>query len=117
MENNTMNEQKHAEALKQKEIDSQQILEYIKFNTMSKSSKLEQELLTVLKNEELTDEVKREIARCVQIARGYTEYKVVSIAEATGFNRTRTKVLIQYLITIEKVELVSLENTTFLKLV
>ena len=88
MENNTMNEQKHAEALKQKEIDSQQILEYIKFNTMSKSSKLEQELLTVLKNEELTDEVKREIARCVQIARGYTEYKVVSIAEATGFNRT-----------------------------
>ena len=60
--------------------------------------------------------MKREIARCIQISRGYTEYKVMTIAEATGFNRTRTKALIQYLINQNKLELVSLENTTFLKL-
>ena len=78
MENLT-NEQKHEEALKQKEIDSQQLLEYIQFNTMSKSSLLEEELLTVLKENEFTDTAKKAIARCVQIARGYTEYKVLTI--------------------------------------
>ena len=40
MENLT-NEQKHEEAMKQKELESQQLLEYIKFNTMTKSSSLE----------------------------------------------------------------------------
>lgn len=116
MENLT-NEQKHEEALKQKEIDSQQLLEYIVFNTMSKSSIMEEELLQVLNTEDLTEDVKRKLARCVQIARGYTEYKVITIADATGFNRTRTKTLIQYLISENKVELVTFENTTFLKLV
>ena len=84
---------------------------------MSKSSILETELEHVLENPELTDSAKREVARCIQIARGYTEYKVMSIATATGFNRTRTKTLIQYLISTKKLKLVSLENTTFLKLV
>ena len=114
---NLTNEQKHEEALKQKEIDSQQLLEYIQFNTMSKSSLLEGELLTVLKENEFTDTAKKAIARCVQIARGYTEYKVLTIAEYTGLTRTRTKALIQYLIAEKKVELVSFENTTFLKLI
>jgi len=112
----SVNEQKHAEAVKQKEIDSQQLLEYMKFNTMSQNSILETELTNVLNNPELTESAKRDIARCIQISRGYTEYKVMSIAEATGFNRTRTKTLIQYLISVGKVEIESFENTTFLKL-
>ena len=116
MENLT-NQQQHEAAMKQKELDSQQLIEYINFNTMSKSSMLEEELLSILEREDLSEDVRRDIARCVQIARGYTEYKVLSIAEATGFNRTRTKTLIQYLISENKLELVSLENTTFLKLV
>ena len=113
----TVQEQQHIEALKQKEIDSQQLLEYIQFNTMTKSTVLEEELMKILNDSELTDKIKREIARCIQISRGYTEYKVLTIAEATGFNRTRTKTLIQYLINNNKLELISLENTTFLKLV
>ena len=113
----TVQEQQHLEALKQKEIDSQQLLEYIQFNTMTKSTVLEEELIKILNDSELTDKIKREIARCIQISRGYTEYKVLTIAEATGFNRTRTKTLIQYLINNNKLELISLENTTFLKLV
>lgn len=112
----TVQEQQHLEALKQKEIDSQQLLEYIQFNTMTKSTVLEEELMKILNDSELTDKIKREIARCIQISRGYTEYKVLTIAEATGFNRTRTKTLIQYLINNNKLELISLENTTFLKL-
>ncbi len=115
----TNNDQIHEEALRQKELDSNQLLEYIKYNELTKNSKLETELSAILENKELglSDKAKKEVARCIQLSKGYTEYKVADIAENTGFNRTRTKALIQYLLQNQKVETVSLENTTFLKIV
>ena len=111
------NEQKHEEAMRQKELDSSQLLEYIKYNELAKNVKLETELHAMLENKELelSDAAKKEIARCLQISRGYTEYKVADIAENTGFNRTRTEALIQYLLQTNKAETISLENTTFIK--
>ena len=45
MENITnINEQKHEEALKQKEVDASQLLEYIKYNGFTKNIKIENEL-------------------------------------------------------------------------
>jgi len=101
MENrNLTNEEKHLEAVKQKEIESVQILDFLKFNLGLKNQRLEEELVNVLENEtlNLTELARKEIARCIQMARGFTEYKVTDIAENTGFNRTRTKALIRHLI-------------------
>lgn len=117
MENkNLTNEEKHLEALKQKNIDSVQILDFLKFNMGLKSEKVEEELNKVLQNEELnlTESVRKEIIRCLQIAKGYTEYKVTEIAENTGFNRTRTKALIKHLIDSNAVKVITLETTTFI---
>ena len=118
MENITnINEQKHEEALKQKEVDASQLLEYIKYNGFTKNVKIENELRNILENNtfELNEEVKKELTRVLQISRGYTEYKVIDIAENSGFNRTRTKTLIQYLIQTNQIETVSVNNTTFIR--
>lgn len=115
MEN--LNQQKHEEALKQKELDSSQLLEYIKYNELEKNSKLESELTCILLNNEmnLNELAKQSVTRCLQLAKGYTEYKVNEIAEHSGFNKTRIKALIQYLIEMNKIELISLDHTTFIK--
>lgn len=111
-----INQQKHEDALKQKEVDASQLLEYIKYNELTKNTKIENELSNVLTNENfaLTEDVKKELTRVLQISRGYTEYKVADIAENSGFNRTRTKALIQYLIQTNKIETISVANTTFI---
>ena len=119
METNNLNEEKHLEAMKQKSIDSNQVLEFLKFNLIFKNHKLESDLLAILEDENLNleSDARRAIAKCVQTARGYTEYKVTEIAANTGFNRTRVKTLIQYLIEENQIELVNFENTTFLKII
>ena len=119
METNLKNEEKHLEAMRQKAEDSTQVLEFLKFNLVFKNYKLESDLLAILDNADLTltPNARREIAKCVQVARGYTEYRVTEIATNTGFNRTRVKALIQYLIEENQIEIVNFENTTFLRVI
>lgn len=112
-----INNEQHLEAIKRKELDSVQLLEFIKFNEVSKNERIEELLDALLAREDLdltNEEARRAITRCLQISRGYTEYKVSEIAEKIGFNKTRTKVLIQYLIEEGKLETVTFGNTTFL---
>lgn len=65
--------------------------------------------------ENMDSETVVKIIRALNICKGYTEYRVKDIAQDLNFSKTKVKYLVKQLIEEGKLELVTMENVTFLK--
>ena len=55
------------------------------------------------------------IIKALNICKGYTEYRVKDIANDLGFTKTKVKYLVKQAIEENKLELLTIENVTFLR--
>lgn len=94
-----------------------ELLEYIMYNFGQQNEKAIEILLDVYETqkENMDSETIVKIIRALNICRGYTEYRVKDIAVDLNFSKTKVKYLVKQLIDEKKLELVTMENVTFLK--
>lgn len=94
-----------------------ELLEYIMYNFGQQNEKAIEILMEVyeLQKENMDSETVVKIIRALNICRGYTEYRVKDIAQDLNFSKTKVKYLVKQLIDEGKLELVTMENVTFLK--
>lgn len=93
-----------------------ELLEYIMFNFGQQNDKAV-EILTEIYNskENLDEENVIKIVKALNLCKGYTEYRVKDIANDLGFTKTKVKYLVKQLIDENKIELITIENVTFIK--
>ncbi len=94
-----------------------ELLEYIMYNFGQQNEKAIEILLDIYETqkENIDSETLVKIIRALNICRGYTEYRVKDIAQDLNFSKTKVKYLVKQLIEEGKLELVTMENVTFLK--
>ena len=62
-----------------------------------------------------TEEELIKLIKALNVCKGYTEYRVKDIANDLGFTKTKVKYLVKQAIAEKQLELVIVENVTFLK--
>lgn len=94
-----------------------ELLEYIMYNFGQQNEKAIDILLDIYESqkENMDSETVVKIIRALNICKGYTEYRVKDIAQDLNFSKTKVKYLVKQLIEEGKLELVTMENVTFLK--
>ena len=94
-----------------------ELLEYIMFNFGQQNEKTVAILTDLYENsrESFSEENLVKLIKALNICKGYTEYRVKDIAEDLGFTKTKVKYLVKQLVEEQKIELVMIENVTFLK--
>lgn len=94
-----------------------ELLEYIMYNFGLQNEKAYKILLEIYENqkENLDEQIMVKIVRALNNCRGYTEYRVKDIALDLNFSKTKVKYLVKQLIDEGKLELITMENVTFLK--
>lgn len=93
-----------------------ELLEYIMYNFGLQNEKAV-DILSDLYNskENLDEETKIKIIKALNTCKGYTEYRVKDIALDLNFSKTKVKYLVKQLMEENKIELVTVENVTFIK--
>lgn len=94
-----------------------ELLEYIMYNFGQQNEKAIEILSDIYESqkENMDSETVVKIIRALNICKGYTEYRVKDIAQDLNFSKTKVKYLVKQLIEEGKLELVTMENVTFLK--
>lgn len=94
-----------------------ELLEYVMYNFGLQNEKAFEILMEIYESqkENLDEETLSKIVRALNNCRGYTEYRVKEIATDLNYSKTKVKYLAKQLIDEGKLELVTMENVTFLK--
>lgn len=94
-----------------------ELKEYLLFNFGQQNEKVVEILTDLYENskDSFTEENLIKLIKALNICKGYTEYRVKDIASDLGFTKTKVKYLVKQLIEDDKLELVIVENVTFLK--
>ncbi|EMH2710079.1 MULTISPECIES: hypothetical protein [unclassified Clostridioides] len=90
-----------------------ELLELIKYNYSKKNSSISIILKEIL-NEESDIVIKEKLSRLFYMAEGYTEYKVKDLAINLNVSKTATKYMLKNLLEENKIELLKINNTTFI---
>lgn len=93
-----------------------ELLEYIMYNFGLQNEKAVAILSEVYNQKEnLDEETLIKIVKALNTCKGYTEYRVKDIAQDLDFSKTKVKYLVKQLLDEGKIELVTMENVTFIK--
>jgi DNA-binding MarR family transcriptional regulator len=94
-----------------------ELLEYIMFNFGQQNERAIGILTDLYENskEIFGEEDLIKLVKALNACKGYTEYRVKDIANDLGFSKTKVKYLVKQLIEENKIELVIMENITFIK--
>ncbi|PBF99975.1 hypothetical protein [Clostridioides difficile] len=90
-----------------------ELLELIKYNYSKKNSDISIILKEIL-NEESDIVIKEKLSKLFYMAEGYTEYKVKDLAINLNVSKTATKYMLKNLLEENKIELLKINNTTFI---
>lgn len=95
-----------------------ELYEFIEYNYGQKNeaiaSKLETALNNIVDNENIDENIKKDIYVALGMAKGYTEYKRKQIANDIGVSKTAVKFMVDNLIAENKIKLVKENNVTFI---
>ena len=94
-----------------------ELFEYIMFNFGQQNETAANILNDLYENskDNLSQEDLIKIIKALNICKGYTEYRVKDIANDLGFTKTKVKYLVKQAIEENKLELLTIENVTFLR--
>lgn len=94
-----------------------ELFEYIMFNFGQQNEKAIEILTDLYENskDSFDEENLVKIIKALYNCKGYTEYRVKDIATDLGFTKTKVKYLVKQLIEENQIELITIENVTFLK--
>lgn len=94
-----------------------ELQEYIMFNFGQQNDKAVEILSDLYENhkDSFTEEDLIKLIKALNVCKGYTEYRVKDIANDLGFTKTKVKYLVKQAIAEKQLELVIVENVTFLK--
>lgn len=94
-----------------------ELQEYIMFNFGQQNDKAVEILSDLYENhkDSFTEEELIKLIKALNVCKGYTEYRVKDIANDLGFTKTKVKYLVKQAIAEKQLELVIVENVTFLK--
>ncbi|HBF2930549.1 hypothetical protein NBN67_19150 [Clostridioides difficile] len=90
-----------------------ELLELIKYNYSKKNSDISIILKEIL-NKESDIVIKEKLSRIFYMAEGYTEYKIKDLAINLNVSKTAIKYMLKSLLKENKIELLKINNTTFI---
>ncbi|CCL32450.1 TPA: hypothetical protein UL242_002537 [Clostridioides difficile] len=90
-----------------------ELLELIKYNYSKKNSDISIILKEIL-NKESDIVIKEKLSRIFYMAEGYTEYKIKDLAINLNVSKTAIKYMLKSLLEENKIELLKINNTTFI---
>ncbi|MCC0727652.1 hypothetical protein KGF51_14685 [Clostridioides sp. ZZV14-6045] len=90
-----------------------ELLELIKYNYSKKNSDISIILKEIL-NKESDIVIKEKLSRLFYMTEGYTEYKIKDLAINLNVSKTAIKYMLKSLLEENKIELLKINNTTFI---